>query len=336
MSPYETEVSTESPPWWDQEIRSARCGDLCLYQTTPWALRLNELLGYEPRYLVVSDKAVPKAMIVIFVAGAVRGEGFRGGLRHWAGKLGLLPNRFLIWHGQPAVSATLSVCEEREALESLARGLNALSKTLRLGISSGKWPLDHAAALPPAWSTRRWGTFRVDLRPGADILFEKFKQSARKGIKRAIRDNIVVRKIGTLNELREYYVFVEECSKRYGKQVYGFDDFATMWNYLRTSSIFETFVAEHDHKMIAGLSIWGSNGSFCEIGSFQSQDAYERKLFGPDLLKWRIMQWACEQGHLSFDLGGVNPKPVIEKEVNIHRFKEKWGGEYSEHLIVSA
>ncbi len=151
-----------------------------------------------------------------------------------------------------------------------------------------------------------------------------------------MRDKISVRKIETLDELRAYYDFVEECSKRYGKKVYGFDDFGTMWKYLRGAGTFETFVAEHDGKMIAGLSVWGSNGKLCEIGSFQSQDAYERKLFGPDLLKWTIMQWACEQDHVSFDLGGVNPEPVDEKELNIRRFKEKWGGEYSEYLIVSA
>jgi hypothetical protein len=242
----------------------------------------------------------------------------------------------LIWYGQPVLSAALPACDEGKALESLARTLNELRHTLRLGISAGQWPLDQAAALPQGWAMRTWGTFRVDLRPGADVLFEKFKQSARKGIRRAVRDNIVVRKINTLDQLREYYIFVEECSKRYGKHVYGFDDFGTMWKYLRTVGIFETFVAEHDGKMIAGLSVWGSNGKFCEIGSFQSQDAYERKLFGPDLLKWTIIQWACEQGHISFDLGGVNPKPVDEKELNIRRFKEKWGGEYSEHLIVSA
>jgi lipid II:glycine glycyltransferase (peptidoglycan interpeptide bridge formation enzyme) len=59
-------------------------------------------------------------------------------------------------------------------------------------------------------------------------------------------------------------------------------------------------------------------------------------LFGPDLLKWSIMQWACEQGNVSFDLGGVNPEPVDEKELNIRRFKEKWSGAYSEYLLVSA
>src|SRR5207248_6271924 len=225
MSSYEIGISEAPPPWWDQAICSGRCGDLCLYQTTSWAMRLHELLGYEPRYLVVSGNAAPLAMIVIFVARGVSGDGFRGGLRHLAGKLGLRPNRFLVWHGQPVLSAALSVRDEREVMEAFARAVDELRRTLRLGIGAGQWPLDHAAALPSRWGARRWGTFRVDLRPGADVLFEKFKQSARKGIRRAVRDNIVVRKINTLDELREYYVFVEECSKRYGKKVYGFDDF---------------------------------------------------------------------------------------------------------------
>lgn len=336
MPLYETEVLRVPPSWWDREISSGRCESLCLYQTTSWALRLNQLLGHEPQYIVVSDKAVPLAMIVIFVARAARGDGFQGGLRHFAGKIGLRPSSSLIWYGQPVLSEALPVGDERNVLVSLARALDVLRRTLRLRISAGQWPLDQAAALPPDWTMRTWGTFRVDLRSGTGILFEKFKQSARKGIRRAVRDNIVVRRIETLDELREYYVFVEECSERYGKKVHGFDDFGTMWKYLRGYGTFETFVAEHDGKMIAGLSVWGSNGNLCEIGSFQSQDAFERKLFGPDLLKWTIMQWACEQGHVSFDLGGVNPKPVDEKELNIRRFKEKWGGEYSEYLIVSA
>ena len=292
-------------------------------------------MGHEPRYIAVRDELGRGVMLAIFRAAINSDDSLKGMLRKLAARIGIRPAETLLWYGHPVFTANSAVENDEIVLTALGQAIEKMRNAAGLGIGSGRWPLQHST-LPSNWSTRTWGTYRLDLRRSPEAIFRNFKSSAHKAIRRAERDQISVRQIETLDELRTYYRFAEECSQRYGKMLLGFDDFATMWKYLRPAGIFETFVAEHESKMIAGLSVWGAGGNICEIGSFQSQEAFEKKLFGPDLLKWRIIQWACERGYNSFDLGGVNPVPSDEKERNIRRFKEKWAGEYSEYLIVSA
>ena len=328
---YQTEILKSAPIWWDDEVRSGRCESLCLFHTTPWAERLQVLLGYEPKFLVVHDSAGPRAMAVAFVTFERRGVLF-----DVLATIGWPARKSLLWHGQPVIARNTPAEDESAIFSLIGRMLNELCHSEKAMISAGQWPIAHAAAIPSRWSRRLWGTYRIDLGLDPDALFRSFKQSARKAIRRAQRDGILVRQVETLVELRDYYAFAVECAKRYGKSLHGFEDFATMWTYLRKEDIFETFAAVHDGQIIAGLSVWGSNGELQEIGSFQSQSAYEQKMFGPDMLKWHIINWAHDLGYQSFDLAGVNPDTQDQKEINIRRFKEKWGGAYSEYFIVSS
>ncbi len=198
--------------------------------------------------------------------------------------------------------------------------------------ASGRWP--GRKPCPRSWRTRRWATLKLDLRPGPEALREGFKPAARKAIARAERDGITVRRIESLEELERYYRFAEDCSRRYGKRLYGFRDFSTIWELIRPVGVFETFAAEHRGETIAGLSVWGCGKSIGELGSFQSERSFREKLYGPDLVKWELIRWACAAGLESYDLAGINPQPASEKESGIRRFKEKWGGAWEEYLLV--
>lgn len=239
--------------------------------------------------------------------------------------------RTFAWNGQPIYQ----VGTTQDTYRFLAQSLNELMKKERMQISAGQWPLALQRLLPESWTVRTWATLKLDLTQDLDTLWKNFKPAARNKIIKSENAGIYVRQIQSLEELSSYYGFVEKCAGRYNKILYGFEDFSTMWKHFREWGVFETFVAYFEEKPIAGLSVWGTKQEIGELGSFQSEESYQNKWGGGDLIKWKVIQWAHHAGIGSFDLAGVNPAPATQKEIGIRKFKEKWAGSEFQYLILS-
>jgi len=330
MNKYEVHIIDKPDLGWDETLLEGETESLTLYQTTYWASRLIDFSGFRPLYLSVCRSGKLLLKLLLFSCSPFHLKGPRNRLKHTA--LSLLSGRFgtLLWYGEPVSFSGA----DQAAYFCLAEAVDNYARKERLKLISGEWPIAMGPALPGHWKTRKWASFKVDLTPEPEIISAGFKPAARNKIRKALNDGITVRRIKTIEELKTYYNFAENCAKRYEKTMYGFKDFETMWRYFRPSCIYETFVAEHQENMIAGLSVWGYGASIAELGSFQSERSYQEKLNGPDLIKWQIIQWAHENKLRSFDLAGINPDPKTEKETNIRRFKEKWGGTYYEYLSI--
>lgn len=256
-------------------------------------------------------------------------RGLGNGLRHLIPAMQRGCTGSLLWNGEPVMTGPATA----EHYRQLSVHLEQEAQQRWLHVAAGAWPAVHENVLAKSWQYKRWGTIQVDLTQTKDALLAATKGSARKALRRAERDGISVRRISSLEELRDYYDFACRCAKRYNKRMYGFEDYQSLWQHIRPRAYFETFVAEHDGEMIAGLSTWGQGDSIGELGSFQSERSFKKKLYGSDLLKWMVFQWGKEKGLRMFDLAGVNPSPE-GKDVGIRQFKEKWGGTYYEYLVV--
>ncbi|OGF99378.1 MAG: hypothetical protein A2Z86_06205 [Candidatus Glassbacteria bacterium GWA2_58_10] len=331
MDRYRTRIADTPGPGWDESLLLGSTGSLALYQTSHWAARQEELQSFKPAYITVEDQDQAVLRLTVFASDPFKLRGARNiahGLYHAlrSGKRGSL-----LWHGQPVAFTGA----EESAYRALAQAVDGFAAERSLRVSAGEWPLDMAAALPERWKRKKWATLKVELTPEPEEIFAGFKSSARKAIKKAQQDGITVRRVADLVELEQYYHFAAECARRYHKSLIGFRDFSSMWQYLRPNGIYETFIAEHDGEMIAGLSVWGYGDCIGEVGSFQSGRSFREKLYGPDLIKWEMLRWACGRNLKIFDLAGINPEPRDEKEKNIRRFKEKWGGGIFYYLMIT-
>lgn len=311
------------PQDWDAALLHGTTSSLKLYHTSFWADRLVELLQYVPRYITVSNET-GKVLFRLTVFEAP--DNVSGTFGHFFGK----KRKKMLWYGQP-----VSYNDPGQSDYSfLAQTLNNLMNTEHAQLISGEWPVRHKSAVADIWKQRHWATLTIDLTRSTDELYGSLKPAARKAIKKAIRDTVVVEQIRTLDELRQYYIFAEACAKRYHKKMFGVDDFLTMWKHIKKGGIYETFIAKKEGELLSGLSIWGYGDTIGELGSFQSERSFAEKLYGQDLIKWHIMQWAKNNTISYFDLAGIDPNPVDEKTRNIRLFKEKWGGTYSEFLML--
>ena len=106
------------------------------------------------------------------------------------------------------------------------------------------------------------------------------------------------------------------------------DDFLYDLNFLnKRNYIYKIFIACDEKGILGSISIWGFANVISERGVYRSKFAKKNNKHDQDILKDWILRFAINNKIIHFDLAGFNPnKSLSNKENNIKRFKEKFGG----------
>ena len=312
-----------------------------LFQTTHWAAFLN-------RYL--------KIPTFFAVARSDSGE-IVGSLLFWnepAGYRQFLFERPVVSLLTPVLQHVLPTMQwlygplaqsgdQRQRVEISRALLNKVDEFARasggVGIAGSPAPI-HDFCAPDSddlfaaegFDARQWATFLVPL---DGDLWERFDRSVRKAVRRTERAGIVVERVSTLEELREYYEQALPSWRSRGARIFSFENYVVMWEVLRPVGAVEFFVARRGGEQLGGLGVWGFNGILTEFGVVRSQRSIEEKLYVGDQIKWEIMKWGLEQEYRLYDLAGISPTPSGEKEEGIERYKKKWGGRRVSYSMFS-
>lgn len=169
-----------------------------------------------------------------------------------------------------------------------------------------------------------WKTFIIDLRLSEDELFKDLYHAARKGIKKAQHLGVTIYNCESFEDYyNEFLVPYLTSTKRSIKEKIFYQE---GWD-LDKDKYYSYWVAKNQQNQLLGfLGSYRHDGVATEIMSALTPLAWEQKIPVQDLLHWEIIRYHKNLGDLYFDLAGFNPNPVSEKEKNIKRFKEKWGG----------
>lgn len=171
-----------------------------------------------------------------------------------------------------------------------------------------------------------WGTFLIDLTLDKEKLWQLLdKKAARKNIERA-RERGVTIKVMDEADLPTYYALQTETREMANVQAYSYEDVYEGWHILKGAG-FTGFMAYQEGKPLSGLLISTFNKYINEWGVARSKYDVENHLYSQDLIKWTIIEWGHDNRCDYYDLSGVNPVPIDEKEKGIFRYKQKWGGE---------
>ena len=158
------------------------------------------------------------------------------------------------------------------------------------------------------------GDVVLDLSAGAAALFAKFSKNRRRDIRAAIRNGIEVFEEATENDLSAYWEVYSAWRRTERKKIYHNRSFASIKKVHTMRRNHRRFLARYQGKVIAAAGLRFCPGGLVEFANNCSLDAY-LKLLPNDLLVWRTIEWACEQGFKRYSLGGAHP------------FLKKWGGD---------
>ncbi len=163
-------------------------------------------------------------------------------------------------------------------------------------MTGGGWDLLDARIWPTA-------TTAVDLRSDTDALFEAMKSKTRYNIRKAAKNEVVVRK-GGREDLPVFHRFASNTSERQDFGLPSLDYFETAWELFSDDHHeIAVFVAEHEGKPVSAILTLGyrktltywRGGWSGESGSAHPNEA----------IHWHVMQWAKEKGYESYDFDGV-------------------------------
>jgi hypothetical protein len=171
----------------------------------------------------------------------------------------------------------------------------------------------------PAFSRRGFRTRNVggdvvlDLRPGADEVFKQFHKGPRRDIRAAIRNGVEVSEAKTPEDLAAYLEVYSAWLRTKRKKIHVTQDIADIAKIHEMTENHRRFLARYQGKVIAASTVRFLRGGLIVYSGNCSYDQFMR-LLPNDLLLWKTIQWACEQGFWKYSLGGAHP------------FLRKWGG----------
>jgi hypothetical protein len=152
----------------------------------------------------------------------------------------------------------------------------------------------------------------LDLAKGADALFKDFSQTRRNEIRRVLKkDELEVKTLETERELKELYEIHLDWNKRKNNPPDTFEQFRFADS---QKDYRKTLIAKHDGRVIAGSYYRFCKGGVVEYAANNSLVEYQ-KLRPNDLIGWRSIEWACENGFTHYSMGGS------------HLFLRRFGGE---------
>ncbi|MFA4946814.1 MAG: peptidoglycan bridge formation glycyltransferase FemA/FemB family protein [Candidatus Micrarchaeia archaeon] len=170
----------------------------------------------------------------------------------------------------------------------------------------------------------RHATAIVDLNPPLEELREHYGKRLRYVLNRAERQGIIVSEVGE-GDLRDAYELFAETKKRAGVSDRGYAYFERHWRLFGSGrGTTHALIARKDGKPVALQLFSIFNAAILQGGISYSDYAVREKIYGNDLLQWRLIEWGKAHHCVSDDLAGVNPD-AEGKEAGIRAFKEKWG-----------
>jgi hypothetical protein len=201
------------------------------------------------------------------------------------------------------------------ALRSLARGLLTEAGSANL-VTTYTWSsLPLTAFESFGFRCRAFeGNIVLDLTKGPGALFKEFHASRRKNIRYAIKNGVEVSEAKTAEDVETFYqnhlkwrlttrkkIWTPEIPRKVFEQ-----------RFLQPGS-FRFILARYSGNVIASIILRFCPGGLIEFSNHSSLDEYLH-LKPNDLLQWKGIEWACNEGFRSCSLGGA------------HTFHTRFGG----------
>jgi hypothetical protein len=150
------------------------------------------------------------------------------------------------------------------------------------------------------------GDVVLDLSIGTDRVFKQFHQSRRRNIRLAIRHGIEVREATTSDDTAAYWQLYSAWRSTERKVIRHKHTLATIETIHGMRTNHRRFLARYKGQVIAATGLRFLSGGLVENANNCSLDEFLH-LHPNDLLTWRTIEWACENGFSKYSMGGAHP-----------------------------
>ena len=168
-------------------------------------------------------------------------------------------------------------------------------------------------------------SIRINLRKRIDALWNEVKSGCRKRIKRAIRKGILVKRIETLQELREFYQMYLMTARRRDFFPYPFRFFKVAWERLEPQGLAQLFIVSYNQSVIAGRINVRFGGKVTTFISCSLKEFWHLNV--NHMLLWHSIIRSKEENAEIFTIIHLqHSKPKNPNEIDYYTFKTSFGG----------
>ncbi|MBD3183152.1 GNAT family N-acetyltransferase [Candidatus Poribacteria bacterium] len=149
-------------------------------------------------------------------------------------------------------------------------------------------------------------------------IFNNFKHSHRKNIKKALRENLDVEIDITKDGIEKFYKIHTKNRQRLGVPVQPKRFFRLLWKYLINENLGFVLLVYKSGNPIAGGVFLHYNRIL--TAKYSGADPEYLSLRPMNLIFWWAIQWGCHNGYKTFDFGKTQLA-----NTGLRRFKDGWG-----------
>lgn len=150
------------------------------------------------------------------------------------------------------------------------------------------------------------GDVVLDLKLGIDAIYRQFHENRKRNIRTALKHGIEISEAKTREDLMAYWDVYSRWRQTKRKEIAHNLSFATIEQVHDLRHNHRRFLARFNGKVIAATGLRFQPGGLVEYANNCSLDEFIN-LRPNDLLIWRTIEWACQQGFTKYSLGAAHP-----------------------------
>lgn len=140
-------------------------------------------------------------------------------------------------------------------------------------------------------------------------------------IKKSRKMGVTVRIAEQRAEVEHYYkLHLQTRSKKHGMPSQPASFFYSLWDHFAADNIMKILLAEHEGNVIAGMVILASGTTIRY--AYGASDERFLHLSPNNLLMWHAIEWGCQQGYQTLDMGRT-----AQENEGLMEYKRRWGAQ---------
>jgi hypothetical protein len=187
------------------------------------------------------------------------------------------------------------------------------------------WQFDRAFHHLGYSSTGEINEYTVNVERSVDAVWRSISHNKRGNIKKAADEGVEFFESHKQEDLPTFYAMLEAAEKRKGFSSYPLSWFKSVWKVYKPE-LSRVFFARWKRKNVSGVFtlIHGKTVYALAAGSFSEG----WKVRANDMVHWKAMEWASQNGYSRYHMGMVSEPPPTENSSTwgIWRWKREWNG----------
>ena len=163
--------------------------------------------------------------------------------------------------------------------------------------------------------------FIINLNKSEDEIWTSMHRKRRYGVRKAKKNNVVIKEAEGYNDLNAFYKLLEETSANAKIPIKDFKLFCNIHEILVPKGLAKIFLASYNGIYIAGILVLTYNNVIYDWYACSTRKFVH--LYPNEYLVWHVLSWGANNGYSTFDFGGAgNP----DEKYSVRDFKKKFGG----------